>query len=235
MLAPMERQVIERQDFPVGRRGYDQAAVDAHLRSVADAMEALRERAAAPSPRPRGGLASGASDRVREILEAAERSAAEIRDGAERDASAHVARVGEAAAAMLSRLDQLQRELDGLVDGLRRSGAVLEDGLARLRDDVRAMDGGEEQPVEPPEPDAIPEPPVAPPEPDAIPEPPVAPVAPALDAPADEAGARLIALNLALGGTPRVEAARYLADHYELRDPHGLLDDVYSRVDPSGA
>jgi DivIVA domain-containing protein len=220
----VDRDAIERRDFPVGRRGYDPAAVDAHLREVADQMDGLRERAEAP--RPRGGLAAGASDRVREILEAAERSAGEIREQAGRDASDHVARVGEATAAMMSRLDQLQRELDGLLEGLRSSGAVLEEGLARLQDDVRGMEGDE----------PAPEPTPAPPEPDAIPEPPVVPAdeAPAAEAP-DDAGARLIVLNMALGGTPREEAARYLAEHYDLSDPGALLDDVYSRVDPPAA
>jgi hypothetical protein len=40
---------------------------------------------------------------------------------------------------------------------------------------------------------------------------------------------------MALGGTPREEAARFLTEHYALRDPDALLDDVYSRVGPPGA
>jgi DivIVA domain-containing protein len=221
----VDRDAIERRDFPVGRRGYDQAAVDAHLRRVADEMDALRDRAAAP----RGaGLSAGASDRVREILEAAEHTAGEIRETASREAGEHVARVAEAAAAMMSRIDQLQRELDGLLDGLRGSGRALEDGLARLQEDVHGLEVADRP--DPPTPEPIPEPPVAPPEPE-----------PAIDEPADaaaftgegpdEAGARLIALNMALAGTPREETAAYLADHYELRDASALLDDVYSRVD----
>ena len=47
--------------------------------------------------------------------------------------------------------------------------------------------------------------------------------------PAD-AGARLIALNMALGGSPREETARYLAEHFDLDDPEALLDDVYTRA-----
>ena len=47
----------------------------------------------------------------------------------------------------------------------------------------------------------------------------------------DEAGARRIALNMALSGTPREETAAYLAEHYDLADPEALLDDVYSRAD----
>jgi hypothetical protein len=43
-------------------------------------------------------------------------------------------------------------------------------------------------------------------------------------------GARLVALNMALNGTPREEAARYLADNFQLEDQEAILDDVYSKV-----
>ena len=33
---------------------------------------------------------------------------------------------------------------------------------------------------------------------------------------------------MALEGTPRDEAARFLAEHYRLADADALLDDVYS-------
>jgi hypothetical protein len=54
------------------------------------------------------------------------------------------------------------------------------------------------------------------------------PVAP--EAGGDEEGARLIALNMALNGTPRDETERYLSDNFELADTEGLLDDVYARA-----
>ena len=218
----MERDAIERRDFPVGRRGYDPAAVDAHLRRVADEVEALRARTASASR----GLSAGTSDRVREILEAAEHSAAGIREQAEQEAAAHVARVGEAVAVMMSRLDQLGQELDGMLSSLRRGGERLQEGLAQLQEDVggAAPAAVEPEPVQVTEPEPVIEP------------------APAIDEPADpeafaasagasdEAGARLIALNMALGGTPREETARYLAEHYALEDPDALLDDVYKRA-----
>jgi hypothetical protein len=47
----------------------------------------------------------------------------------------------------------------------------------------------------------------------------------------DEAGARLAALNLALGGASREETAAYLAEHFSLADPERLLDDVYAGTD----
>jgi DivIVA domain-containing protein len=199
----VDREGIERHDFPTGRRGYDREAVDAHLRRVADEFEALRDRAQQlPAAPP---LSAGTSEQVRVILEAAERGAAELREKAGEEAGAHVARVGDAAEDMLARLGQLDRELGGLMDALRRGGEQLTEGLAELQERVRG---------------AGPEP--APPLPEHV-------AAPNGDS--DEAGARLIALNMALSGTPREETARYLAEHFSLADPEALLDDVYARVD----
>lgn len=222
----MDRDAIERSDFPVGRRGYDPAAVDAHLRQVADELEALRAQAAAP----RAPLAAGASEQVRLILEAAETSAAELRAGADRRAGEHVSCVREAAAATLARLDELEAELDAVRDALRRSAARLDDSLARLNEEIAPpADPGEPPAMEEDFAAAAPAPPPV--------EPPAgaAPAAPAADAPpaapnGDEAGARLIALNLALQGTPREETARYLAERYALADHEALLDDVYARA-----
>ena len=43
-------------------------------------------------------------------------------------------------------------------------------------------------------------------------------------------GARLVALNMALRGTPRDETARYLREKYDFRDSDALLDDVYAKA-----
>jgi DivIVA domain-containing protein len=202
----VDRDAIERRDFPVGRRGYDQAAVDAHLRAVADQIETLRANPgsvrSAPAP-----LSAGTSEQVRAILEAAETGAAELRAQAGRDAGDHVARVEQATGGMLARLDELESELNTLLDALRRSGERLTEGLAQLQRQVGDF-GGEGAAAPPPDDDDD---------------------APPLNG--DEAGARLIALNMALSGTPREETAAYLAEHYELADPEALLDDVYSRAD----
>jgi DivIVA domain-containing protein len=216
MLARVDRDAIERHDFPVGRKGYDPAAVDAHLRAVADELEALRAGAGARDQAPPRALSAGASEQVRQILEAAERSAADLRDRAGREAGDHVARVEEAAGNLRERLDGLQGELDTLLEALKRSGELLEQGLARLREEVSEV-GGSEPAVEPEtfDPDPVPEPPV---------------VEPVTNGAADEAGARLTALNLALSGTPREETAAYLAEHYAIADPEALLDDVYKRA-----
>jgi hypothetical protein len=47
---------------------------------------------------------------------------------------------------------------------------------------------------------------------------------------ADEEKARVVALDLALSGTPREEAARFLEENFTVKDPEGLLDDTYSRA-----
>src|SRR5215208_382083 len=228
----MEREEIERHDFPVGRRGYEQAAVDAHLREVADEIEKLR-RGAASARRPAASLAAGTSEQVRLILEAAERGAADLREDAGRQATEHVARVEAAAGDILTRLEALERELDGLLEGLRASGERIVEGLAALQARVGDVDPmpTAEPAAEPedfaaaaPEPEPEPEPQ---PEPEQEPE----PAKPADDAEdADEAGARIIALNMALGGSSREETAAYLADNFSLADADALLDDVYAKV-----
>jgi DivIVA domain-containing protein len=191
----VEREEIERRDFPPARRGYDPAAVDEHLRQVADSV----------ARQGRGSLAEGASSQVRAILEAAEAGAQQLRDDAAREAGDHVERVEDAARGMLEKLERLQAELDGLLSGLRSSADTLTRSLAELGREVGTL--GAAAPESAPAPAA---PPSAGPRSD------------------DEAGARLVALNMALEGTPREETARFLAEHYELDDLDGLLGDVYA-------
>jgi DivIVA domain-containing protein len=196
----MDREEIERQDFPAARRGYDPGAVDAHLRRVADEFDTVaRQRS--------GSLAEGASSQVRAILEAAETSARQLRDEAGREAGDHVERVEDAAKGMLDKLDRLQTELDRLLAGLKSTAESLTGSLEELSRDVGTLGPA----VRP----ARPEP---------------APTAPPSNGTRsdDEAGARLVALNMALEGTPREETARFLGEHYELGDVDALLDEVYA-------
>ena len=93
----LDRQSIEKRDFPFGRRGYEPAAVDAHLAALAREVEALK-RAQANQPAPQAGaapaaaggarasLASVASAQVQAIVEAAESSAAAIEREAQENA-----------------------------------------------------------------------------------------------------------------------------------------------------
>jgi DivIVA domain-containing protein len=216
---PLDRDDIERRDFPTARRGYEPAAVEEHLRRVADELERLGRPAPAPAP----GLAAGASEQVRAILEAAEASAADLRAGAGEEARGHVERVEGAANEMVARLGQLQGELDRLLEALRASAGVLSEGLLDLRARVGEMGGSVEVP-EAPEPEPVAE------EPEPVAEAPEEPAPTLTGRSTDEEGARLAALELALSGRPREDAERYLAEHFELADQAALLDDVYARV-----
>jgi DivIVA domain-containing protein len=238
----VDRDEIERQDFPAARRGYDAAAVHEHLRRVADEFEALAAR-----PRE-ASLAEGTSAHVRAILEAAETSARELREDAGREASDHVERVGDAARELLTKLDRLQGELDRLLGGVRSSAEGLAGSLGELSRDVGTLRGPAAAPAEPgpaesatlasapaepgPAESAAPadlDEPAAPAPESAAPEPSAAPAAAANGARSDdEPGARLVALNMALEGTPREQTASYLAEHYELPDVEALLDEVYA-------
>ena len=81
---PLDRQAIERRDFPIGRRGYDAAAVDAHLRALAAEFEELQR--AATTGKPDLSMASTAGTQVQSIIEAAEQAAAEIERNAQESA-----------------------------------------------------------------------------------------------------------------------------------------------------
>jgi DivIVA domain-containing protein len=182
----VDRQEIERNDFPSARRGYEPAAVREHLRRVADGFDELGRRPA------QGSLAADASVRVQAIVEAAETSARALREDAEREAGQHVERVAAAARDLLER-----------IDALRDGAASLSASLAALRDDAAALGTTPAEPVE-------------------------APPAANGARSADEAGARLVALNMALEGSPREATGVYLAEHYDLTDVDALLDDVYA-------
>ncbi|HLM50326.1 MAG TPA: hypothetical protein VK279_07245 [Solirubrobacteraceae bacterium] len=262
----LDRQSIVRSDFPTARRGYRPEAVAAHLRAVADRVEALQRP---PAPRS-SSVAFAASEQVREIIEAAEGSAEEMLRQARAEAAgvraqADPARAAQAMARLAERVEAVDAELDALLTGLReRLGRVGEElsALGRDTEELRAggLDEASHEELEPAE--AVAEPEVGAPveddeelvaaraveaEPDEEPLPAgeTAAVTPdAVEAPAagngesrggevaaaeDEEGARLIALNMALSGSPREETDRYLAEHFAaLGDRGALLDEVYA-------
>jgi DivIVA domain-containing protein len=151
----LDRQAIERKDFPIGRRGYDPDEVDAHLRGIAAEFEELERAAAGRGPDV--SLASAAGRQVHSILAAAEAAAAEIeraaqeaaretREAAERDAEgtreealerarAHVAAIAQASAGLLDRVGSMEGEVSALVDSLRS-------GAGRLASDLGAVETG---------------------------------------------------------------------------------------------
>jgi cell division septum initiation protein DivIVA len=153
----------------------------------------------------RESLSSSASEQVRAIIEAAEASATEILRQAEKDAReirAEAAREAQAARAELSSL------IDGLRAGANRLNADLELLEGNLDGGGSQFSDGTGAPTAEAEAEVGPEPEVA----------------------ADVDGARLVALNMALNGTPRDETDRYLSENFQLDDRMTLLDEVYSSV-----
>jgi DivIVA domain-containing protein len=209
----LDRQTIMRDDFPSNRRGYDPGAVDAHLDRIADEVDEMRRQAAVPAP-----LSAQAGEQVKAIVEAAERGAQEIRDAAQTEARQHVALVTAAADRLRERIEQMERDMTQLVIDLREGAERLRGDLDELQagTDELSQAGGEATPVA-----AAPEP-----EPQSEPEP-APPPGPAPKN-GDSAAARIVALDMALSGTPREDTDHYLAENYDLPDRAALLDEVYA-------
>jgi DivIVA domain-containing protein len=210
----LDRRTIMRDDFPSNRRGYDPAAVDAHLDRIADEVDEMRRQAAAPAP-----LSAQAGDQVKAIVEAAERGAQEIRDAAQAEAREHVARVTAAADALRQRIEQMERDMTQLIIDLREGADRLHGDLDELQagtDELSTARGAAPAASDPEVPAAAPES--------------AAPDTPAPSAPknGDSAAARIVALDMALSGTSRDETDRYLAANYDLPDRAALLDEVYA-------
>jgi DivIVA domain-containing protein len=147
----LDRQSIEKKDFPIGRRGYEPEAVDDHLNRLADEVEALKS-----STRKRtDSMAASASEQVRSIVDAAETTAAQIQADAEREAkqiradtrkelrtvreqatseaAEYVSKISQSAASMLERIDAMEQELGTIVESLRS-------GASRLGADLRLLE-----------------------------------------------------------------------------------------------
>lgn len=286
----LDRQSIEKRDFPIARRGYDPAGVDAHLARIADDLDQLRretDRAAT------GGVAGSASTHVQAIVEAAESTAErllreaqaeaiELRERAAGDAQRarqealeesreHVAKVGEQTTRMLQRVEAMDNELGGMIESLRTGVnrlvadlALLEGNIADLheqhggvapvsstslsKDDYADLAPGPDTDAEvvatetDPSVDISDTAPTTRPASDSVDAGLAALVA---DEPGDrdfgetdaggdrdqEASARLIALDLALGGSDRDQIKEELEALFTLPDVDRLLDDVFTSID----
>ena len=225
----LERRSIEKRDFPAERRGYDRAEVDRHLSAIADAVEQLK--AASPA---QGTVAGVTAQRVEAIVTAAEASAREIEERANADAVQIRERAEASAAAHVKRAEEIAAEMAGRAAELQQQISLLIEQIAALNAGIASVDLAEPEPVSRPgaEPEAEAEREIVPePAAEQAPPPEETPGAPApVEGPRAPEGARLIALNMALSGTPREETARYLRDNYELADEQSLLDDVYARA-----
>ncbi|HEY7618478.1 MAG TPA: DivIVA domain-containing protein [Solirubrobacteraceae bacterium] len=243
----LDRPSIVRRDFPTHRRGYDPEAVDAHLDRLATEVEALQRRAAEPAT-----LSQQAGEQVKSIVQAAERGAQEIRESAQAEAREHVARVTEAADRLRARIEQMERDIVQVIIDLRTNVERLHRDLAALQAGVGDLSAAAPAP-EPPAAEAEAgaagaeriasrQPPAAEagagaernaPQQPAAAEPQAAAPQPSAPANGDAAAARIVALDMALSGTPRAETERYIAEHYAVPDREALLDEVYAAAGSS--
>jgi DivIVA domain-containing protein len=155
----LDRQGIERRDFPIVRRGYDPASVDAHLRGLAAEVEELRRDV--DSRGRESSLAASAGTRVQGILEAAQATAEAIereaaheaqraRDAANADAMRtreeavahareHVGEVSKATEALLERVGSMDGETRTLIDSLHTGASRLAGDLAAVETNMEAL------------------------------------------------------------------------------------------------
>jgi DivIVA domain-containing protein len=258
---PLDRQSIEKKDFPIGRRGYDPDAVDAHLARIAEEVEGLSSTPASKVP----SLANTAGERIQAIVDAAERTASEIQQQAEDEAKRtrtdadadaartreeaaaesreHVAQVMEGTAAMRTRIEAMETELASMLETLKTGtnrvtsdldllhGSMTGLGDAATPSALPSRDAEERQSVAPPVPAAEEEEPELVEE--EILETEIVPEAEPESGADEVEGARLVALNMALNGTPREETQQYLQENFSLEDQNALLDEVYATVGES--
>jgi chromosome segregation ATPase len=190
------------------------AAADAHAEEARRALEAERELRTEDASR-----ADERTTRIAELEQELRERAAEL-EVAKGAADERIAELEAAAEGGDQRVAQLEAELatsraqpdapapDAGLDALQAQLAEAADALKREREangHLSARLKGAEQALQEKH-------------------------APQRRAPAPDAGmgARLIALDMALNGTPREETATYLAEKFELHDAEALLEDVYA-------
>ncbi|MBV9192677.1 MAG: DivIVA domain-containing protein [Solirubrobacterales bacterium] len=232
------------------------AALAAEVEALGQSSGRRPDSLAAAAGEQVRSLVEAAESSAAAMMRQAEAEAADIRLGARGEARAarqeaaseargYIGTVSQSTAAMLQRLEAMQNELNALFDALRAGSTRLSADLRRLgtgAGDLRAaVAAPSESEASVPAVDGQP----APLRPTELPAPAVAvdAPAPAADAPGpnlvgepageaeDAEGARLVALNMALDGTPREETERYLDAHFKLADRRRLLDDVYAAAD----
>ncbi len=154
----LDRQSIEKRDFPIGRRGYEPEAVDEHLARLADEVDTLRRQSERRSPESLATLASqqvasivqaaettagdlerDAQDEADRIRREAEADAASTRDDAVKRSQAHLEKVGDATQQMLQRVDAMQSELTTMTEGIRTGGNRLQADLSLLEGSMREL------------------------------------------------------------------------------------------------
>jgi DivIVA domain-containing protein len=231
----VRREEIVRGDFPAVRKGYDRAAVDAHLRRLADEIERLQGAGSVG-----GSLATTAGEQVSGIIAAAEAKGAELEQAARvradeviaqarQEAAEQVRRAQDSVAGLVSQADELRDRIGELSRGI---GGSLEAETPPVPGPVTVPEPAPPTPEVDPTPVIVPEPePPREPEPEPVPLPePTPDEPPPAAANGNDAGARLVAMKMALDGASREEIAEHLAESYDLADAETLLDDVLARV-----
>jgi hypothetical protein len=188
---------------------------------------------------------------VKDAIDEAQRQAQQIVS----DAQAQAERMRTEAERLRAEAERIRADAEA--DARRRLDEV-QTALADLRGRLSGSPEAEVEPgpviVPEPEPPQTPEPfpePTPEPTPEPVPEPMPEPVPeptpdppqtpePVSSVPAsangdqpkagDDSAVRLVAMKLALEGTPRDDAREQLAAEYDVADLDGLLDDVYSRA-----
>jgi vacuolar-type H+-ATPase subunit H len=187
---------------------------------------------------PRGALETSTSERLAEIVEAAERAARQVIDDAEAEGRRHLSEAeAEAERIVAERLDSLSGVTDSLIaqaEAIRIQSERLLEALEQARDELGADDA--DRPTSAPgeagdsEVDwatrgshltAVPlvEHSVAP-----VPDPPV----PDREGPA---GARLLATQMAVSGNSREEIEARLRNGFEIDDTDAILDAILGPED----
>jgi vacuolar-type H+-ATPase subunit H len=154
----LDRQSIEKRDFPIGRRGYEPEAVDEHLTRLASEVDALKRQSERRSPESlavvasqqvasivqaaettAGDLEREARDEAERIRREAETDAANTRDEAVKRSQSHIQRVSEATQQMLQRVDAMQSELTAMTESMRTGGNRLQADLSLLEGSMREL------------------------------------------------------------------------------------------------
>ncbi|CAB4877885.1 MAG: DivIVA domain-containing protein [Actinobacteria bacterium] len=146
---------IERKDFPLSRRGYDPAAVDAHLARLATEIRDETRRTTPISEnvsRQIKSIISVAEDAAHEVRSSADDDAAEMRSSAAAESRDHVGRVTDASGTLLSELQVLRERSQALMtelelrtrvllEDVERNSEALQGGLLNLREEVSSFRG----------------------------------------------------------------------------------------------
>ena len=189
-----------------------------------------------------GDVAEVVRDLVSRTLTQAEERAEQIIAAAESEAKSVIDRAQDEAAAIRRKAES---DAEGRLSAIQAALAEVQSKLG-VRGEVPTSPVPEPEPEppvvpEPTPPDPAPSPePVPEPEPPLIPEPtpppdeatpPQVAAKPAANGKSDDdAGARLVAMNMALEGASREQAKERIEAEYDCSDVDGLIDDIFARV-----